>query len=141
MLQRVNVCAGGGTEKQETMLLNWMIAQCFELMLKLQYFGHLMRKTDWGKTLMLGKIEGRRRERQRTRWLDGIMTRWTWVWASSRSWRWAGKPGMLQSMGSQRVGHDWAERLNWTVCGSSSWVMTEFCSQFSLLGSLQNLFS
>ena len=44
------------------------------LMLKLQYFGHLMQRTDsWGKTLMLGKIEGRRRrERQRMRWLDGI---------------------------------------------------------------------
>ena len=38
---------------------------------------------------------------------------WTWVWASSRSWWWIGKPGMLQSMGSQRVGHDWATELNW----------------------------
>ena len=44
------------------------------LKLKLQYFGHLMRRTDsWEKTLMLGKIEGRRRRgRQRIRWLDGI---------------------------------------------------------------------
>ena len=43
------------------------------LMLKLQYFGHLMRRTDlWEKTLMLGKIEGRRRGQQRMRWLDGI---------------------------------------------------------------------
>ena len=43
------------------------------LKLKLQYFGHLMRRTDsLEKTLMLGKIEGRRRERQRMRWLDGI---------------------------------------------------------------------
>ena len=43
------------------------------LKLKLQYFGHLMRRTDsLEKTLMLGKIEGRRRGRQRTRWLDGI---------------------------------------------------------------------
>ena len=41
--------------------------------LKLQYFGHLMRRADsFEKTLMLGKIEGRRRGRQRTRWLDGI---------------------------------------------------------------------
>ena len=37
----------------------------------------------------------------------------TWVWASSRSWWWTEKPGMLQSMGSQRVGHDWATELNW----------------------------
>ena len=43
------------------------------------------------------------------------LTRWTWVWASSGSWRWTGKPGMLQSMGSQRVGHDWATELNWTI--------------------------
>ena len=43
------------------------------LKLKLQYFGHLMRRTDsFEKTLMLGKIEGRRRGRQRMRWLDGI---------------------------------------------------------------------
>ena len=43
------------------------------LKLKLQYFGHLMQRTDsWGKILMLGKIEGRRRGRQRIRWLDGI---------------------------------------------------------------------
>ena len=43
------------------------------LKVKLQYFGHLMRRTDsLEKTLMLGKIEGRRRERQRMRWLDGI---------------------------------------------------------------------
>ena len=40
-------------------------------------------------------------------------TWWTWVWASSRSWGWTGKPGMLQSMGSQRVGHNWATELNW----------------------------
>ena len=54
-----------------------------------------------------GKIEGRRRrERQRMRWLASP-TRWTWVWANSGSWWWTGKPGVLQSMGSQRVGHDW----------------------------------
>ena len=40
-------------------------------------------------------------------------TQRTWVWVSSRSWWWTGKPGMLQSMGSQRVGHDWATELNW----------------------------
>ena len=39
---------------------------------------------------------------------------WTWVWASSRSWSWTGKPGVLQSMGSQRIGHNWATELNWT---------------------------
>ena len=54
------------------------------LKLKLQYFGHLMQGTDSSKkTLMLGKIEGRRRRGQQSmRWLDGITDWWTWVWAS-----------------------------------------------------------
>ena len=43
-------------------------------------------------------------------WMASL-TQWTWVWASSGSWWWTGKPGMLQSMGSQRVGHDWATEL------------------------------
>ena len=78
------------------------------LKLKLQYFGHLMRTDSLEKTLMLGKIEGRRRRgRQRMRWLDGSTNLWTRVWASSRSWWWIGKPAVLQSMGSQRVRHDW----------------------------------
>ena len=49
---------------------------------------------------------------------DGWMalpSQWTWVWASSGSWWWTGKPGLLQSMGSQRVRHDWATKLNWTT--------------------------
>ena len=41
-------------------------------------------------------------------------TQWTWVWVNSRSWQWTRKPGMLQSMGLKRVGHDWATELNWT---------------------------
>ena len=47
---------------------------------------------------------------------DGWMvtpTQWTWVWASSGRWWWTGKPGVLQSTGSQRVGHDWATDLKW----------------------------
>ena len=47
---------------------------------------------------------------------DGWMvspTQWTWVWEGSGSWRWTGKPGVLQSMGSQRVRHNWATELNW----------------------------
>ena len=49
---------------------------------------------------------------------DGWMaspTWWTWVWAGSGSWWWTGKPGVLQSMGSQKVGHDWVTELNWTL--------------------------
>ena len=48
---------------------------------------------------------------------DGWMaspTQWTWVWVSSGSWWWTGRPGVLQSMRSQRVGHDWPTELNWT---------------------------
>ena len=89
------------------------------LKLKVQYFVHLIWRTDsFEKTLMLGKIEGRRRRgQQRMRWLDGWMaspTQWTWVWVNSGSWWWTGRPGMLWSMGSQRVGHDWVTELNWT---------------------------
>ena len=51
---------------------------------------------------MLGKIEGRRKRGWlRMRWLDGIIVSWTWVWASSGRWWRTGKPGVLQSMGSQ----------------------------------------
>ena len=48
---------------------------------------------------------------------DGWMaspTQWTWVWVDSGSWWWTGRPGVLRSMGSQRVGHNWAIELNWT---------------------------
>ena len=78
-------------------------------------FGHLMRRVDsLENTLMLGGVGGRRRRgQQRMRWLASL-TQWTWVWASSRNWWWTGKPGVVQSMGSQRVGHYWATELNWT---------------------------
>ena len=82
------------------------------LKLKLQYFGHLMQRTDFlEKTLMLGKIEGRRRRGwQRMSWM-AWPTQWTWVWVNSRSWWWTGRPHMLQSMGSQRVRQDWGTKL------------------------------
>ena len=86
------------------------------LKLKLQSFGHLMQTADsFEKTLMLGKIEGRRRRGNR-RW-DGWMVspmQLTWVWVDSGSWWWTGRPSLLWFMGSQRVRHDWATELNWT---------------------------
>ena len=79
------------------------------LKLKLQYFGHLIQRADsLEKTLMLGKIEGRRRrEWQRMRRLDGITDSRSWVWANSGRWWRTGKPGVLQFIGSQRIRHDW----------------------------------
>ena len=85
------------------------------LKLNLQYFGHLMAKElthlkipwCWERLKAEGEGDGR--------WWDGWMaspTRWTWVWASSGSWWWTGKPGMLQSMGSKEL--DTTEWLNWT---------------------------
>ena len=76
------------------------------LKLVLQYVGYLMwRANSFEKTLMLGKIEGRRRrEQQRMRWLD--------VWVNSRSWWWTGRPGVLHSMGHKES--DMTAQLNWT---------------------------
>ena len=87
------------------------------LKLKLQYFGHLMRRVDsLEKTLMLGGIGGRRRRgRQRMRCWMASLTRWTWVWVNSGSWWWTGRPGVLRYMGLQRVGHDWATELNYKM--------------------------
>ena len=84
------------------------------LKLKVQSFGHLMwRANSLEKTLMVGKIEGRRRRgQQRMRWMASLAL-WTWIWESFGSWWWTGKRGVLQFMGSQRVGPDWATELNW----------------------------
>ena len=78
--------------------------------LKPQYFGHLMRRTDsLEKTLMLGKIEGkRRRGQQRMRWLDGIINSVDMSFSKLQEMVKDRKPGVLLSMGSQRVRNDLA---------------------------------
>ena len=95
----------------EHSLEGWM------LKLKLQYFGHLMRRTDsLEKTLMLGKAGWERDDRGWDSWMASL-TWWTWVWATSGSWCWTGNPGVLQSMGLQSWTwlSDWIE-LNVCIC-------------------------
>ena len=89
------------------------------LKLKLQYFGRLMWRTDslkrpwcWERLKVGGEGDDRG-------W-DGCMaslTQWTLIWVNSGNWWWTGKPGVLQSMGTQRVRHDWATELNWKSVG------------------------
>ena len=87
------------------------------LKLKLQYFGHLMRRADSLKRPWCWERLGAGGEGDDRGW-DGWMaslTQWTWIWVDSGSWWWTGRPGVLWFMGSQRVGHDWETELNWTL--------------------------
>ena len=70
---------------------------------------HLKRPWCWERLRAGGKGE----DRGGDGWMASL-TQWSWIWVNSRSWWWAGRPGMLQSMGSQRVRHDWVTELNWT---------------------------
>ena len=90
---------------------------------KLQYFGQLIRRTDWlEKTLILGKTESRKRRGwQRTRWFDGNTDSMDMSLSKSGRWWRTGKPSMLQSMGLHRVRHDWATEQHclWSSFSSS----------------------
>ena len=83
------------------------------LKLKLQYFGHLIEQlTHWKRPWCWERLKagGKGDDRGWDGWMASMIC-WTWVWAISRSLWWTGKPGLLRSMGLQRVRHDW---LNWT---------------------------
>ena len=87
------------------------------LKLKLQYFGHLMRRVTHWKRHWHWEGLGAGGEGDDRGW-DGWMaspTRWTWVWVNSGSWWWTGRPGVLRFMGSQRIEHDWAAELKWNT--------------------------
>ena len=86
------------------------------LKLKFQYFGHWCEElTHWKSPWFWERLKagGEGENRGWDGWMTSL-TQWTWVWASSESWWWIGRPGMLQFMGSQRVTHDWATELNWS---------------------------
>ena len=69
---------------------------------------HLKRPWFWGRL----KAGGEGDDRGIDGWMASL-TQWTWVWVNSGSWWWTGRPGLLQPMGLQRVGHDWVTELNW----------------------------
>ena len=85
------------------------------LMLKVQYLATWCKElTHWKRPWCWERLKAGE-EGDNRRW-DGwtaSLTQWTWVWASSGSWWWTGKPGVLQSMQLQRAGYDWATELNW----------------------------
>ena len=114
-LLRVPCCAGRSNQSILKELSPEYSLEGLMLKLKLQYFGHLMWRTDSLKRPWCWERLKVGREGDDRGW-DGWMaslTQWTWVWVSSASWWWTGRPGVLQSMGLQRVRHDWATELNW----------------------------
>ena len=103
------------------------------LKLKLQYFGHLMGRTNLlEKTLMLGKIEGgRRRGQQRMRWWMSSPTQWTWVWVNSGSWWWTGAGSRREAFHSWQ--RSWGRRLGICKGGikpqESPWIFSSIYPQ------------
>jgi len=85
----------------EAETLNTLATWCEDL-------SHLKRPWSWARL----KAGGEGDDRGWDSWMAS-RTQWTWVWINSRSWWWTGRPGMLLSMGLQRVGHDWTTELNW----------------------------
>ena len=103
---------------------------CFSISPSSEYSGLISFRMDW---LDLPAVQGtlksllqyhslKASRKGDDRGWDGWMaslTQWTWVWVSSRSWWWTGRPGVLQSKGSQRVGHGWVTELNYLPQGGT----------------------
>ena len=114
---------------------SWISLEGLMLQVKLQYSGHLMRragcqKSPWCWERLREGGEGDNRGSDG--WMVSL-TQWTWVWVSSRSWWWTGKPGVLQSVGSQRVGHDWGTELNCIELCSEKHIDTDIDQDHSCL--------
>ena len=94
---------------------SWMFIGRTDVEVETEYFGvceeltHLKRPWCWKRLKAGGEGDDRG-------WDDlmASLTQWKWVWVNSGSWWWTGRPGVLQSMGLQRVGHAWGTELNWT---------------------------
>ena len=108
---------------------SWVFIGKTDAEAEIQYFGHLMQRTDsLEKILTLGKIEGRRRTTE-----DGMVgwpspMQWTWVWVNSRSRWWTRLPAVLQSMGSQSQ----TQLSDWTDLLENSPLLLSFCFFYML---------
>ena len=114
------------------------------LKLKLQYFGHLMRRLTHGKRPWGWKRLKAGRKGDNRRW-DGWMaspTQWTWVWVNSGSWWWTGIPYVLQSVGHKESDKtEWLKwiELNWTARRSNQSILKEINHKYSLKGLMLKL--
>ena len=82
-----------------------------KLKLKLQYFVSWWEELTWKRPWYWERLKARERDDRGWGGWMASPTQWTWAWASPRSWWWTGRPGVLQSIGLQRVGHDWVTKL------------------------------
>ena len=95
------------------------------LKMKVQYFGHLVQRTDsFENILMLERLKmgGEGHNRGWDDWMASP-TQWTWIWVNFGSWWWTGRPGVPQFMGSQRVRHDWATEQQQSKYEIDSWLV------------------
>ena len=103
------------------------------LQLKLQYFGHLMRRVNSLERPWCWQGLGAEGEGDDSGWngWKASPTRWTRVWVNSGSWWRTGRPGVLWFMGSQRVGHDWVTELNWNIASLHLWAESMVRNNFT----------